>query len=130
SIESVLDKLSSVRIKRNDKLIVCHLGGGASMTAIDNGQSIDTTMGYTPLEGLAMSTRCGDIDPGVVMVLDQHNGLSIKNLEKYLNKESGLLGISQLSGDIRDLLKAESEGNKEAKLALNIFVYRIKKYIG
>lgn len=112
------------------KLITVHLGNGCSMAAVDNGKSIDTSMGFTPLEGLLMGTRSGDIDPAVVTFLMQREGLDVEEVNGLLNKKSGLLGVSGVSNDMRDILGAIKEGNKQAKLAYDIFVYRIKKYIG
>lgn len=112
------------------KLITCHLGNGCSITAVRNGRSIDTSMGLTPLEGLLMGTRCGDIDPAVVLYLMEKKGLDIKGMDDLLNKKSGLLGLSGISNDMRDILKAARSGKPRARLALEIFVYRIKKYIG
>ena len=112
------------------KIITCHLGNGCSITAIQGGKSIDTSMGFTPLEGLVMGTRCGDLDPALVLWLIEHIGLNPAELQNILNTKSGLLGISGVSNDVRDLQKAEGAGNYLAKLALDIFVYRIKKYIG
>ncbi len=112
------------------KLITCHLGNGCSVTAVNNGRSIDTSMGLTPLEGLLMGTRCGDIDPAVVLYIMEKKGLCIKSVDNLLNKESGMLGLSGISNDMRDIEKHAKEGKKRSKLALDIFVYRIKKYIG
>ncbi len=112
------------------KLISCHLGNGCSMTAIKDGKSIDTSMGLTPLEGLIMGTRCGDIDPGVIFYLMEKERLGLKKINRLLNEKSGLLGLSDISNDMRDIYKASIEGNEQAELALKIFVYRIKKYIG
>jgi len=112
------------------RIITCHLGNGCSITAIQGGKSIDTSMGFTPLEGLVMGTRCGDMDPALVLWLLEQVGLSSTELEDILNTKSGLLGISGISNDVRDLQKAEQAGNPLAKLALDIFVYRVKKYIG
>ncbi|MCG2700395.1 acetate/propionate family kinase [Candidatus Parcubacteria bacterium] len=109
----------------NLKIITCHLGGGASITAIDKGKAVDTSMGFTPLEGLVMMTRSGSIDPGIVLYLNS----KMKNLDFVLNNESGVRGICGLS-DMKDVLKAAKKGNKKAKLALDIFVYSIQKYIG
>lgn len=112
------------------KLITCHLGNGCSMAAILNGKAIDTSMGFTPLEGLVMGTRCGDIDPAIVTFLMEKEGLNIQEIEGILNKKSGLLGISEISNDMREALAAAKGGNEQAKLALEVFYYRIKKYIG
>ena len=112
---------------KNLKMITCHLGNGCSISAIDNGVCIDTSMGLTPLEGLVMGTRTGDVDVGAVLHLMEKENFSIKELREILNKKSGLLGISGISRDFRTLLKSK---NKHAKLALDIFAYRITKYIG
>ncbi len=111
-------------------IITCHLGNGCSMAAIKDGKVVDTTMGLTPLEGLMMGTRCGDLDPAAVVRLAEL-GLSPKEIDHVLNKESGLLGMGGInSGDMRDMIKAASEGNKQSELALKMFVRRIVKYIG
>lgn len=110
------------------KLISCHLGSGCSITAVDQGKSVDTSMGFTPLEGLMMGTRCGDIDPALVFHLIEQHHISPEALNRMLNRESGLLGVSGISSDIRDLFDAGSDGN--AELALNMFCYRVRQYIG
>ena len=112
------------------KMIICHLGNGASVAAINKGKSIDTTMGMTPLEGLVMGTRCGDIDPGVLIYMSNELNMSTDEIDKMLNKESGVLGISGVSNDFRDLWEAEEKGNKNAEFALKMFNQRVKKYIG
>lgn len=112
------------------KLITCHLGNGCSITAIDKGKSIDTSMGFTPLEGLVMGTRCGDIDPALITHIMRKKKLDTKQMERILNKESGLKGISGISNDMRILEAKAAAGNQRARLAINIFVYRIRKYIG
>ncbi|MHB1419009.1 MAG: acetate/propionate family kinase [Bacillota bacterium] len=112
------------------KIITCHLGNGASVTAVNNGRSIDTSMGFTPLEGLTMGTRSGDLDPSVVLFLMEKEGLSVREIRDLLNKQSGVLGISGLSSDLRDLEQAAAEGHQRAELALEIFAYDVKKYIG
>jgi len=109
--------------------ITLHLGNGASLCAIKNGKSIDTSMGFTPLEGLIMGTRSGDIDPAILLYLSREYGYSIDQLDSMLNKKSGLLGICH-QNDMRQIHIMIKEGNKEAKLALEMFVYRIKRYIG
>ena len=111
-------------------VITVHLGNGCSIACVSGGKSIDTSMGFTPLEGLLMGTRSGDLDPAVVTFLMQRERLSVEEVNDLLNKKSGLLGVSGVSNDMRDILKAMDEGNKRAKLAYDIFVYRIKKYIG
>jgi acetate kinase len=113
----------------NMKIITCHLGNGSSISAVMNGVSIDTTMGFTPLEGLMMGTRSGDLDPAVHEYLMQQTGWDIKKVTNYLNKESGLLGVSGVSSDMRDLLEAAKE-NEDAQLAVDMLSYRVKKYIG
>ncbi len=112
------------------KIITCHLGNGASLTAIKDGKSIDTSMGFTPLEGLVMGTRCGDVDPAVVTFLMKELGLTAAEADDMMNKQSGILGVSGVSSDFRDVEEAAGAGNKRAQLALNIFYYRVKKYIG
>ncbi len=112
------------------KMVSCHLGNGASICAIRNGRSIETSMGFTPLAGLAMGTRCGTIDPAVVKVLMEKEKMTIKEIDEYLNKKSGVLGISGVSSDFRDIEAAADEGNERAALAIEIFCYRVKKYIG
>jgi acetate kinase len=112
------------------KLITCHIGNGASVTAINNGKVIDTSMGLTPLEGLVMGTRSGDVDPGIVTHL-ANSGMSIKEIDTMLNKKSGLMGIAGIgSGDLREIEKNALEGNKRAQLAFDIFNRRIVKYVG
>lgn len=112
------------------KLITVHLGNGCSITAVNHGRVEDTSMGMTPLEGLVMGTRCGDIDPAVIFVL-RRVGYSLDDVDKMLNKSSGLLGLAGIgSNDMRDLIKAVDEGNPKAKLALDVFILRIVKYIG
>jgi acetate kinase len=112
------------------KIITCHLGNGASITAIKNGKSIDTSMGLTPVEGLIMGTRSGDIDGGVVTNIMDKEEIDFSSLNTLINKHSGLLGISGISSDMREIETAAAEGNERAALALKMFDYRIKKYIG
>ena len=112
------------------KIIACHLGNGASLCAIKNGKSIDTSMGMTPIEGLMMGTRCGDIDAGALLHIINSEEMDIATANTLINKHSGVLGISGVSSDMRDVEKAATEGNKRAQLALDMFYYRIKKYIG
>ena len=116
--------------KKNLKIINCHIGNGASVCAIKNGKCVDTSMGLTPLEGLMMGTRCGDIDPAVAEFVMGLTGMDIHEFTTIANKKSGFLGVSGVSSDIRDVMKAADEGNKQAKLALEMNAYRIKKYIG
>ena len=112
------------------KIITCHLGNGCSITAVAKGKSIDTSMGFTPLEGLVMGTRCGDLDPALITHIMQKKKLNIPQLDILLNRESGLKGISGISNDMRVLKDKSRLGNKRAQLALEIFVYRVRKYIG
>jgi len=112
------------------KIITCHLGNGASLTAIKDGKSIDTSMGMTPLEGLVMGTRCGDIDPAIVTFLMNKKDLSVEAMDSLMNKKSGVLGLSGVSSDFRDIEGAAAEGNHRAQLALDKFHYTVKKYIG
>jgi acetate kinase len=114
----------------NQKIITCHLGNGASITAIVNGISVDTSMGFTPVDGLIMGTRTGEIDPGVLLYLAEKEGLSVTGVNNMINKKSGVAGISQLSSDMRDLEVAANEGNRKAQLALNMYAYKVKKFIG
>jgi len=111
-------------------LITAHLGNGCSITAIRQGKAIDTSLGFTPLEGLVMGTRCGDIDPSLPTYLIEQLGYSAAEVTELLNKESGLLGISKLSNDCRILEQQTKEGNQQARLALDMFIYRLVKYIG
>ena len=115
---------------QNSKVITCHLGNGSSIAAVVNGKSIDTTMGFTPLEGLIMGTRCGSIDPEVVTYIQEKEGLTAAQMSTVLNKKSGFLGLSCLSSDARDLDEAANEGNPKAKLVLKKLTYDITKYIG
>jgi len=109
--------------------IICHLGNGCSITAVENGCSIDTSMGMTPLEGLVMGTRAGDIDPGILFYLAER-GVDLEELKVTVNRKSGLLGLSAVSSDMRDVLQAAKEGNANARLAVAVFCYHLKKYIG
>lgn len=112
------------------KLISCHMGNGSSICAIEGGKSIDTSMGFTPLVGLPMGTRCGDLDSGVIQYLMNKYGYSIDEMMTILNKKSGVLGVSGISSDFRDLDNAADEGNKDAKLALDLFHYDVAKVVG
>ena len=112
------------------KVISCHLGGGASISAIDNGNSIDTSMGFTPLEGLIMATRAGDVDDGAISYIQKITHFSDEKMLSIENNESGLLGISGVTSDMRKLLELEKEGNERAHLAIEMYVYHIQKYIG
>ena len=112
------------------KIITCHLGNGASMAAVDEGQVVDTSMGLTPLEGLVMGTRPGDVDPGIAPYIMKERDMSIEEVDQAFNKQSGVLGISGVSNDFRELAEAAEKGNRRAELAVTIFCRRVKKYIG
>jgi len=112
------------------KIISCHLGNGCSITAVDGGKSVDTSMGFTPLEGLVMGTRCGDIDPALVSYIAQNENLSLEKIDNLMNKSSGMLGLTETSNDLREIELEAEKGSKQHKLAIDIFCYRIKKYIG
>lgn len=111
-------------------LITCHLGNGGSITAVNHGKSIDTTMGFTPLEGLMMGTRSGSIDPAILTYIMRREHIDFDQMDAILNRESGILGISELSSDMRDVLDAARDGNEHAELAIDMYVYRIQKAIG
>jgi acetate kinase len=113
------------------KTITCHLGNGCSITAVDGGNSVDTSMGFTPLEGLIMGTRCGDIDPAIILYLMEHKHMGPREVNELINKKSGLLGLADIgSSDLRDIIAARAKGNRQADTAIRSFCYRIKKYIG
>ncbi len=114
----------------NSKIITCHLGNGASVAAIKNGKSLDTSMGFTPVEGLMMGTRCGDLDIGVLLFLAEKEDLSLKATNDLFNKRSGVSGVSGVSSDMRDIENAIASGNERAVVALEMYAYRVKKYIG
>jgi len=116
--------------RKDLKIIVCHLGNGASISAVKNGECIDTSMGLTPLEGLIMGTRSGDMDPAIVDYIAEKEGVTSKEITAVLNKKSGVLGLSKLSSDFRDLAQAAAEGNELAATALEAYAYRVGKYIG
>jgi acetate kinase len=113
----------------NTNVISCHLGNGASITSIQNGRSVDTSMGFTPLEGLMMGTRSGDLDPSIIFYL-MERGYTAEQLNQMLNKESGLLGLSEKSNDLRDLEEAAERGDRNAIEALDVYAYRVRKFIG
>ena len=112
------------------KIITCHIGNGSSISAVKDGKVIDTSMGFTPLDGVEMGTRCGSIDPAIVTFIMEHEGYTPSEMSDYMNKKCGMLGVSGLSSDSRDIEAAILEGNERAKLAANILAYEIKKYIG
>lgn len=122
-------KLSG-KLKKGSKIITCHLGNGGSITAIKDGDSYDTSMGFTPLEGLVMGTRSGDIDPSILFYLIEKEELSLANVHALLNKHSGLLGLSGYAADMRDLLEEAEDGDRRCKEAIDVFCYRAQKYIG
>jgi acetate kinase len=114
----------------NLRIITCHLGNGASIAAVKHGKSVDTSMGFTPLEGLVMGTRSGAIDPAIIPFLMKKEGMSPEQIDNYLNKKSGVLGLSGISSDFRDIEEAAKGGNERAQLALDIFAYKVRKYVG
>jgi acetate kinase len=129
----VAGRLASLLKREGDpglRLITCHLGNGASACAVLGGKSIDTSMGFTPLEGLVMGTRCGDLDPAALLFIMGREELGAAEASALMNKHSGLLGLSGLSNDMRTLLEAEEKGNERARLAVDVFCYRLRKYIG
>ncbi len=115
---------------KNLKIITCHLGNGASITAVRNGESVDTSMGFTPVDGLIMGTRTGEVDPGVLVYIADKEHLNVTGVNNMINKKSGVFGISQISSDMRDLETAAIAGNKKAILALSMYAYKAKKFIG
>ncbi len=124
-------KLVALGMKKEDtRVITCHLGNGSSLSAVKGGRCADTSMGLTPLEGVPMGTRCGSIDPAILPFLMERTGMTPKEMDTYMNKKSGMLGVSGVSSDFRDLGTAAAEGNERAKLALDMFAYKVKQYIG
>jgi len=130
SLSYISEKMKDIFGSVPERVIVCHLGSGASVTALKNGKCFDTSMGFTPLEGLVMATRSGDIDAGAVIEIAKKKNISLEKVEEYLNTQSGLLGLSGFSSDVRELLKKEAVGDTRAAFALEMFIYRVKKYIG
>jgi acetate kinase len=112
------------------RLVICHLGNGASLCAVRDGASVDTTMGFTPLDGVVMGTRSGSVDPGLLVHVLRHKGLTADDLDRVLNRESGLLGVSGLSGDMRQVQEAAKAGNARARLAFDVFVHRLRQAVG
>jgi acetate kinase len=130
SYEYVMGELRALEGKAADgRVIIAHLGGGASVVAVRGGKSIDTSMGFTPLEGLVMATRAGDVDPGVLLYLLDHQTMSAKEISQMLNKQSGLLGVSETSADMKVLLDNINR-DQRAQEAVDLFCYRAKKYLG
>lgn len=115
---------------KEQRIICCHIGNGASITAVKNGESIDTTMGLTPTEGLVMGTRCGDIDPGAILFLMEKHNISVKGMQDIINKLSGMQGVTGISPDMREVNAAADEGDDRAKLGLDMYEHRITKYVG
>ncbi len=126
----VSEETGKILGNKNAKMVICHLGNGSSISAVKDGKCQDTSMGFTPLEGLVMGTRSGDIDPAAVDYLREKVGLKDDEVVNYLNKKCGMLGISGLSSDMRDLTSAMESGNEKAKLAIEMVAYRVKKYVG
>ena len=116
--------------KANTRVITCHLGNGSSLSAVKGGKCVDTSMGLTPLEGVPMGTRCGSIDPAILPFLMERTGMNAREMDTYMNKKSGVLGVSGVSSDFRDLAIAAAQGNERAQLARELFCYRVKQYIG
>jgi len=112
------------------KIVTCHIGNGSSISAVKDGKVIDTSMGFTPLDGVEMGTRCGSIDPAIVTFIMEHEGFTPGEMSDFMNKKCGFLGVSGISSDSRDIEAAILEGNKRAELAANILAYQVKKYIG
>lgn len=128
----VMEKTAELMGKKPEdlKIVVCHLGNGASVTAVKNGKSVDTSMGFTPLDGLIMGTRCGEIDPALVGFIMDHEDMTIKQISRYLNSQSGVLGLSGISSDFRDLEDAALKGDERAEMTIDTFAYQVEKYIG
>jgi acetate kinase len=129
SVSSIVENLK-IENKLPSRMIVCHLGGGASLTAVLNGKSLENSMGYTPLEGIPMSTRCGNIDAGAVLAMIDYEDYDSSEMKEILFNESGLQSVSEVSSDTRDLIEQTEAGNKKAALALDMYTHSIKKYIG
>ena len=125
-----MERLQALQVTPQERVIICHLGAGASVTAVLNGRSIDTSMGFTPLEGLIMATRSGSIDPSIVLYLQRHAGLDAEQIDHMLERESGLCGLSGISGDVQQLEQQAGTGNARAEQALSTFAYRVRAYIG
>ena len=126
-----IKKLVALGMKKEDtRVITCHLGNGSSLSAVKGGKCVDTSMGLTPLEGVPMGTRCGSIDPAIIPYLMGRTGMSAQEIDTYMNKKSGMLGISGISSDFRDLAAATNQGNERAALARKMFTYKVRQYIG
>ena len=112
------------------KMVICHLGNGVTIAAVNGGKSIDTSLGFTPIPGVMMGTRSGDIDPGLIFYLNRQLGLSLDRIDNILNRESGLLGVSEVSNDMREIIENSRRGNERCQLAMEMFAYHVKKYVG
>ena len=130
SLKAAIAVQSNINVPLHSRLVTCHLGNGASVCAIRDGISIDTSMGMTPMEGLVMGTRSGDVDPGLLLYLLRHGGYTPEGLDHLLNRSSGLLGVSGISNDLRDLERAADTGDCRAQLAMDLFAYRVAKTVG
>lgn len=130
SVAYAVERASELLGTRPARLVVCHLGGGCSITAVENGRSVDTTMGFSPLEGLMMATRAGSVDPGVLLYLLQHCGVGVEELREALTKRSGLRGVSGVSDDLREVLQAADNGSSHARIAYERFVLSIRRALG
>ena len=130
SVAYCTDRVAKMLGRKGSRLIICHLGNGCSVSAVRDDRCVDTSMGFTPLDGLVMGTRSGSVDPGLLLYVLRHKGLSADDLDRVLNRESGLLGVSGLTSDMRGLLTAAREGNRRAQLALDVFVHRLRQTIG
>jgi acetate kinase len=128
--EMLVGRISNPSHVHELRLVICHLGHGCSASAVRGGHCVDTTMGFTPLEGLMMGTRSGSVDPSIVLHVQQHHGLTAEQVEAALNRESGLLGVSGVSGDMRQVLAAARAGNEQARLALGIYTHRVRQAVG
>jgi acetate kinase len=126
----LVGRLAALGVAPRERVVLCHLGAGASVTAVRGGRSVDTSMGFTPLEGLVMATRSGDVDPGLLFYLQRHAGLDAPALERLLERESGLKGLGGRSGDYAELEELAGQGDAPAALALEVFAYRVRKYLG
>ncbi|MEA2692695.1 MAG: acetate kinase [Acidobacteriota bacterium] len=130
SVAYAVRRAGEILGKSPSRMIICHLGSGCSVTAVEAGRSVDTTMGFTPLEGVMMGTRSGSVDPGLLLYLERQHGQDAAGLEDALNQRSGLLGVSGISGDLRKVLEAADAGNDRAKLAYGIFVHTLRRAVG
>lgn len=130
SCQYLIDRVAELQIAPADRVAICHLGAGASVTAVRHGRSIDTSMGFTPLEGLIMATRAGDLDASVPLYLQRHGAMDAEAVAAVLERESGLRGLSHVSGDYAELARLADAGDRDARFALDAFAYRVRKYLG